>query len=174
MSQIVPDTKDWTWVLDRPCPDCGLDAREITPTTVGPAVRAAIPRYVAALASDDVTARPDPATWSVLEYAAHVRDVFGVFEERLALILTQDSPTFPNWDQDAAAVAGRYDAQDPQAVGGDLTAAGLRTASAFDAVEPGQWDRAGLRSNGSAFTVHTLGQYFVHDVVHHLHDIGAD
>jgi hypothetical protein len=22
---IIPDTKDWTWVLDRPCPECGLD-----------------------------------------------------------------------------------------------------------------------------------------------------
>jgi hypothetical protein len=23
---IVPDTKDWTWVLERPCPECGFDA----------------------------------------------------------------------------------------------------------------------------------------------------
>ena len=23
---IVPDTKDWTWVLERPCPECGLNA----------------------------------------------------------------------------------------------------------------------------------------------------
>ncbi len=22
---ITPDTKNWTWVLDRPCPDCGFD-----------------------------------------------------------------------------------------------------------------------------------------------------
>ena len=24
---IVPDTKDWTWVLERPCDECGFDAR---------------------------------------------------------------------------------------------------------------------------------------------------
>jgi hypothetical protein len=23
---ILPDTKDWTWVLDRPCPECDYDA----------------------------------------------------------------------------------------------------------------------------------------------------
>ena len=23
---IEPDTKDWTWVLDRPCPECGFEA----------------------------------------------------------------------------------------------------------------------------------------------------
>lgn len=33
--------------------------------------------------------------------------------------------------------------------------------------------RPGRRSNGSVFTVRTLGQYFLHDVVHHLHDVGA-
>src|SRR4051794_791858 len=22
---VEPDTKDWTWVLDRPCPECGFD-----------------------------------------------------------------------------------------------------------------------------------------------------
>lgn len=110
-------------------------------------MRASVPRYVAALASDDVAERPDPATWSVLEYAAHVRDVFGIFEERLALMLGEENPHFPNWDQDATAVAGRYDAQDPQQVGAELTGAGVRVAAAFDAVEPGQWERAGLRSN---------------------------
>ena len=25
---IAPDTKDWTWVLQRPCPDCGFDAED--------------------------------------------------------------------------------------------------------------------------------------------------
>ena len=35
---IVPDEKDWTWVLRRPCPECGLDtssfAREDIPAMV--------------------------------------------------------------------------------------------------------------------------------------------
>jgi hypothetical protein len=22
---ITPDTKDWTWVLERACPECGFD-----------------------------------------------------------------------------------------------------------------------------------------------------
>ena len=36
-----------------------------------------------------------------------------------------------------------------------------------------QWARVGRRSNGSVFTVDTLGRYFAHDLVHHLHDVGA-
>ena len=47
----------------------------------------------------------------------------------------------------------------------------LATAAAFDEVPHDAWERTGRRSNGSFFTVRTLGQYFLHDVVHHLHDV---
>ena len=33
--------------------------------------------------------------------------------------------------------------------------------------------RRGTRSNGDVFTVESLGSYHLHDVVHHLHDVGA-
>ena len=36
---ITPDTKDWTWVLERPCPDCGLDTPAVDPTRVAGMVR---------------------------------------------------------------------------------------------------------------------------------------
>ena len=36
-----------------------------------------------------------------------------------------------------------------------------------------RWERRGSRSNGSQFTVATLAGYFLHDVEHHLHDVGA-
>jgi hypothetical protein len=26
---IIPDTKDWTWVLERPCPECEQDPAEV-------------------------------------------------------------------------------------------------------------------------------------------------
>ena len=36
---------------------------------------------------------------------------------------------------------------------------------------PLAWQRRGLRSDGSEFTVETLGRYHLHDVVHHLYDV---
>lgn len=33
------------------------------------------------------------------------------------------------------------------------------------------WERTGLRSDGAQFTVLTLGQYLVHDPVHHVWDV---
>ena len=41
----------------------------------------------------------------------------------------------------------------------------------IDAVSGDTWERRGIRSNGSEFTVATLAVYFLHDVEHHLHDV---
>ncbi len=170
---IVPDTKDWTWVLERPCPECGYAAADGDPFAVGDVVRSVVPRWEAVLSRADVRERPAPDVWSPLEYAAHVRDVFRVFDGRLRLMIEENDPEFPDWDQDAAAVAEDYGNQDPAVVAAELVAAGAAVADRFDAVFPEQLERRGLRSNGSEFTVRTLGQYFLHDLVHHLHDVAA-
>ncbi|MBN9113280.1 MAG: DinB family protein [Pseudonocardia sp.] len=168
---IVPDDKDWTWVLDRPCPECGFDAAAVAQGSVGVRVRSALPAYRAALAAPDARRRPDPATWSALEYGCHVRDVFRIFHERLTLMLREDDPVFADWDQDVTAREDRYDLQDPEMVSADLTEAGERIAAAWDAVHDDQWDRPARRSNGSVFTVGSFSRYFLHDVEHHLHDL---
>jgi hypothetical protein len=168
---IEPDTKDWTWVLHEPCPACGFDAGTFPVDQVADRVRADLPRWEAVLARPGADQRPEPGTWSPVEYACHVRDVFAVFGERLQLMLDTDEPTFANWDQDAAAASGGYEAQRPAQVGGQLVDAGRALASVVEAVPGDAWQRRGRRSNGSEFTVTTLLQYFLHDAVHHLHDV---
>jgi hypothetical protein len=170
---IVPDDKDWTWVLERPCPDCGFVAGEIGSDQVAGLVLALAAPWPELLTRPDVRERPSPRTWSVLEYGCHVRDVCRVFEGRVALMLGEDSPTFDNWDQDAAATAARYDLQDPATVAADLGQAADRLARAFLGVPAADWGREGVRSNGSRFTVLTLGRYVLHDLRHHLHDVDA-
>ena len=75
---IEPDTKDWTWVLDERCPECGYDATAVDPSTIGQRVRQAVPRWQHTLRRDNVAVRPSDEVWSPLEYACHVRDVFTV------------------------------------------------------------------------------------------------
>ena len=81
------------------------------------------------------------------------------------------SAELADWDQDATAVAERYAEQDPAVVAEELAAEAERTATAFAVVEPAQLDRRGLRSDGSAFTVDSLGRYFLHDALHHVWDV---
>jgi hypothetical protein len=56
-------------------------------------------------------------------------------------------------------------------VSGQLVAAGLAIAEVWASVPDDAWERRGVRSDGAVFTTATLSQYFVHDVVHHLHDV---
>ncbi|HEY8823239.1 MAG TPA: DinB family protein [Dermatophilaceae bacterium] len=168
---IEPDDKDWTWVLQKACPDCGFDARSVAGPQVASGLRANAARWPAVFKRPDVGARPRPRVWSPLEYGCHVRDVCRLFESRLELIRSQVDPSFENWDQDATAIADAYGAQDPAVVSRELSAAAESAAAAFGEVGDGDWARTGRRSNGSVFTIETLGQYFLHDLTHHLHDV---
>jgi len=168
---IEPDDKDWTWVLQRACPDCGFDAATVPGSQVAARLRASAARWPAVFGRVNVSVRPAPRVWSPMEYGCHVRDVCRLFESRLDLMRSQVDPAFENWDQDATAVADAYHAQDPAVVSRELSAAAESVAAAFDDVGDGDWQRTGRRSNGSVFTIETLGQYFLHDVTHHLHDV---
>ncbi len=168
---IAPDAKDWTWVLERPCPQCGFDSSSFPATRVPGRIRADLPAWGSRLAAADARTRPDEATWSPLEYGAHVRDVFRLFRARLALMLEEDDPLFSNWDQDATALEDRYDLQDPAVVARELATAGEELAGDFEQVEGAQWQRPGRRGDGARFTVDSFARYFIHDPVHHLWDV---
>lgn len=173
---IVPDTKDWTWVLRRRCPECGYDAVTTTRAAVPQLIRDNAAAWRAALDSGsgaDLRARTRDDRWSDIEYACHVRDVFRIFDQRLIMTLEQDDPAFPNWDQDTTATAERYQDQDPGVVAGQLAAAADLMASRFAGLTPEQWERTGGRSDGARFSVDSFARYLIHDPVHHLHDVGG-
>ena len=169
--EVEPDTKDWTWVLDRACPECGFDAPALAVEDLPALLEETTGAWSEVLARPDVRERPGPGVWSPLEYGAHVRDVHRVFEERLRRMLSEDGPLFANWDQDEAALVRRYRDQHPAEVGVALAEAAARVSALYAGVTDGTRHRQGVRSNGSQFTVETLGRYHLHDVVHHLWDV---
>jgi hypothetical protein len=165
------DGKDWTWVLARPCPECGYDASNVD--DVATRTRAAVAIIRAALESPSAASRPQPDVWSPLEYACHVRDVCIVFGARLASMRATDDPLFADWNQDETALAERYWEQDPARVSDELAVEGERIAADFASLRPEELPRPGRRSNGSVFTVDTLAKYFLHDLEHHAHDVSG-
>jgi DinB superfamily len=172
---VPGDSKDWTWVLERPCSECGFDgdryARDVYAATVRQL--GAAWRRVLDGEPDALRRRPVPDRWSTLEYACHVRDVFEVFRRRVELMLDDDGVAFANWDQDATAVAERYDLADPPDVAVTLGDNAERLAAVFAGVPGPAWAHHGVRSDGARFTVESIGRYLLHDPIHHLHDVGA-
>ncbi len=168
---IEPDTKDWTWVISRSCPECGFDGSAVSHTDVADRIKADAAQWPRRLIAADVAVRPRPTVWSVLEYGCHVRDVHRIFNDRVRLMLSEDEPRFANWDQDATAIEDDYGSQDPVVVASELVDAAAAVTATYERVPRGAWSRRGLRSNGSEFTVASIAVYHLHDVVHHAHDV---
>ena len=168
---IIPDDKNWTWVLERACPDCGFDASTFEAHDISRAIVANAATWKHLLAAPNVGSRPVDAQWSALEYGCHVRDVFRLFDHRLRLMLELDNPTYANWDQDQTALDEDYGSQDPAVVERELTEAAASLAHRFDSVSGAEWLRTGVRSDGARFTVASFAKYLIHDPVHHVYDV---
>ncbi len=168
---IQPDTKDWTWVLDKRCLECGFDASAVSFLEIPRLVRENAFQWRDVLMRPNVAERPYPDRWSPLEYACHVRDVLRLYDFRLHLMLDEAGPRFANWDQDETAVAERYGEQDPATVSAELSEAAETISASLEAVTLDQLDRTGTRSDGAQFTVDSFARYFIHDPIHHLWDV---
>ncbi len=179
MEQPPPDSKDWTWVLERPCPECGFEPTAIPRGDLAARFRSNAATWRRLLGRGDlVTQRPTVGPgaelrWSALEYGAHVRDVYDLFHDRLNLMLTEDGPTFSNWDQDEVAAASGYAEQDAKQVAYSLALAAGKVADLVDRIGRKQWERTGRRSDGREFTVESILRYLLHDVTHHVADVEA-
>ena len=172
LDPVIPDEKDWTWTLTRRCEECGLAAGEVDPGRVAQLAYVVAEEWVQILQSHPaVEARPAPGVWSPLEYGCHVRDVYRIADARLASMLAEDGPRFPNWNQDETAVLGRYAEADPETVAGELEEAAQAFVGRVQGFGPADLTRTGSRSDGAEFTVASLAQYILHDVVHHLWDV---
>lgn len=164
-------------MLERRCPQCGFDAPATDPGDTPARIRANAAGWRAALSRGDVVRRRPPVppgqppVWSAIEYGAHVRDVYELSVERLTRMLRKKAPTFPNWDQDHAAITGNYAEADANKVSYDLAYNAGRMADLLDRVTRDQWQRTGTRSDGAQFTVASYARYILHDAAHHLWDV---
>ena len=171
-SPAEADDKDWTWVLERACPDCGADVGQLTITEIAALNRSNAQGWVDVLTNrEDVAVRPAHDIWSPLEYGAHVRDVFRLFLTRLDLMLDEVDPMFANWDPNVTQEAERYDLQDPATVTAELVEAANAIADRFESLSPEQLERTSRRSDGASFSVLSFARYEIHDPLHHLWDV---
>jgi hypothetical protein len=161
------------------CEECGFEYESVGPAELPAAIRAFAKRYRAPLTrflpGEDgdavVRERPEPGTWSPLEYAAHMRDVFDRYEGWIRQILAEDRPVLAGAPPDELAAERRYNEDDPLAVADVLVANVERLATTVEAVPADGWERTGLRRD-EEWTVLFMSRRVVHEGSHHLLDIG--
>ena len=121
----------------------------------------------------EVRSRPEPATWSPLEYACHVRDVLIVQRERVLLARRRDVPTLEPMGRDERADHDGYAEQSPENVARQLADAAQLFANVLARLKPDDWQRTVIYNYPTPterplawVAVHTL-----HEVEHHTLDI---
>jgi len=170
------------WVYPAPgwvCAECGFDYDACVPSTTPKTLRGFGRRYqvplVRGLPGEDldglVRMRPDPLTWSALEYACHTRDGFALYETRVGVVLLEDRPLLPRMQRDVLVVERGYNGQNPAAVAEQLAVAAEALAARLESVPSEGWVRVGVRDN-LEMTIDWMARNAVHEGSHHLLDIG--
>ena len=147
---------------------------EVTPAAVVAIVRSLPPQYRGAfggVADDLVRRRPDATTWSMIEYACHVRDVFVVFVDRIQLARREDRPTFAPLGNDDRAVRLRYAEADVDATLDELATAAVRFTDLIDTLDDDAWPRTASRRTGEERDVLWMARQTAHEGRHHLADV---
>jgi hypothetical protein len=156
------------------CESCDYAYTEISPGDALALIGGYPGRYreaVAALGDAELRRRPDPETWSVLEYLCHVRDVYSVHTDRVSRALAEDNPLVDAMNNGTRAERGDYNGQDRDRVLNDLERTAEQFSALVETVTPDQWPRLMTRRPGEERTVLWLIRHAAHEGLHHLHDI---
>jgi len=148
---------------DHACGSCSLAYAQITVDDAVQAIQA-LPAQLRA-AVDAVPSRfrqqrPDPSTWSVAEYACHIRDVLISTTIRLHRGRTENAPAVDPMFNDLQADRFRYNQANLTAVLEETAAATAGLCAEISRMNGPDWERVVLRQA-------------MHEGLHHLDDIAA-
>lgn len=159
--------------MDR-CSECGF---VYDPSRAGEVSAAIHDELSAILKLLEVDAGPevrrDPAIWSPLEYACHLRDVLLVQRERILLARRTETPAFETMGREERVEHDGYAEQHPEDVVRQIRDAALMFGNVLERLGPADWERRVVYNYPTQqerslawVAVHTL-----HEAVHHVADI---
>jgi len=150
----------------------------VSPMDAAVAVRSYPRRYRALLAApgsaDGPDAifrrRPDPSTWSALEYTAHVADRLDHLGPALRRVTVEQQPSLRHFDSDHRAADQAYNGLERTEVLGWLDLACAELASVIDEVRADDWTRTGLLA-GKERDALAMARDGAHEGAHHFRDV---
>jgi DinB superfamily/Quinolinate phosphoribosyl transferase, N-terminal domain len=158
------------------CPACALRYVDLNAPAAIELIRSYPARYRSCLLDLPdrlVRRRPRRQTWSALEYACHVRDIYDVYHLRILRALTEELPVLAPMRNEERAERGGYNQQDLAEVLNEMERNVGRFVELAEHVEEDGWTRAATRLPGERRTVLWMLRQAAHEGLHHLHDIVA-
>ena len=114
--------------------------------------------------------RPDPSTWSALEYTAHVADRLDHLGPAVRRITYENLPLIEVFDNEERVAEKAYNDLDRTEVLGWLDFACAELASVLEGVNADDWTRTALVA-GVPRDALTMARDGVHEGSHHLRDV---
>jgi len=157
------------------CEVCGYEWDAVNAAEVCARMRALSGGYREVLVGGGarLSVRPDPETWSVVEYTAHVRDVLFNLRDRIVVGLAEDNPTPKPTFVDIRIANGLYAADTPDRQIVEIDVATDLFARTIEALDDSQlarpifypWPRPETR------TLLWVASQALHEAEHHLTDV---
>jgi hypothetical protein len=155
------------------CEECGFDATRLTIPDAITALRSLGRRWKEAfkdVPDEELRRRPEPLTWSPLEYAAHTRDVIGLVGSGMEQTLGKDGAEFPSIPPEEEGADHGYNRLDPVTVLRQLDESAQKVAVAAADARSGAWAHKATLGNETV-SAEWFPKHIVHDATHHLRDV---
>src|SRR5438132_1361318 len=125
------------------CAECGFDYDESRASTAGSAIVEEARELAVTFRSGTagLCTRPDPQTWSPVEYGCHLRDVLLVQRERVLAARRIDRPSCDPMGRDERVEHDGYAEQDPNDVARQLADAAQLFANVLLRLGTDDWNR---------------------------------
>jgi len=157
------------------CDVCGFDRDALTSLEIPDRLASATAEFIDVLndAGSLVDIRPSSERWSILEYAAHLRDVFIATRERIITASILDVPTGTPIYRDERVSLGFYSNDAPEEVADELNVTSNLFIRTFRSL-PHDFEKRELVFSPAMpvrVSLRWVGAQAVHECEHHLDDI---
>lgn len=157
------------------CDVCGFRWADVTVEEIPSRLDLAIRSFVEIITSagPEVTRRPTPTRWSILEYGGHLRDVLISIRERIIAAAILDAPTGVAMNRDERVSLGLYHLDAPTDVARELSTMTNLFVKTFRSLSTPAILRHLTYSPASPYEVTILwaAAQAVHEAEHHLEDV---
>ena len=139
-----------------------IEALEATPEAVA--------REVAGLSEQQLRYRPAEGAWSLKEVCGHLRDFAEIDHRRLYMMMTQENPLLPGYDQETLAREHNHQESDISTIVAELRSWRLKTVELLTELVDANWARQGRHEEFGRMSIRQFVERWVrHDAVHLEH-----